>query len=92
MLAAIELGRVGVLMVISCDAKMIRSDTQIDYVGGNANEARPTGTLSVLLDLLIKSTLKKFPCWGGISLVAKQQILKKILALLSIGWGASHGT
>jgi len=39
---------------------MIRSDTQIDYVAGNVNVAPPTGTLSVLLDLLIKSTLKKF--------------------------------
>src|ERR1700690_1778196 len=40
-LAAIEklLGRLGVLMVISCDAKMIRSDTQFDYVRGNANKA-----------------------------------------------------
>jgi hypothetical protein len=39
-LAAIEklLGRVGVLMVISCDVKMIRSDTQFDYVRGNVNE------------------------------------------------------
>jgi hypothetical protein len=25
-------------MVISCDVKMIRSDTQFDYVRGNVNE------------------------------------------------------
>jgi hypothetical protein len=54
MLAAIELGRVGVLMVISCDAKMIRSDTQFDYVGGNVNVAPPTGTLSVLLGFMAR--------------------------------------
>jgi hypothetical protein len=49
MLAAIEkvLGRLGVLMVISCGVKMIRSDAQFDYVRGNVNEALPTGALSV---------------------------------------------
>jgi len=54
MLAAIELGRVGVLMVISCDAKMIRSDTQIDYVGGNVNVARSTRALTVLLGFMAR--------------------------------------
>jgi hypothetical protein len=47
MLAAIEFGRVGVLMVISCDVKMTRPETQFDYVRGNVNRARPAGTLSM---------------------------------------------
>jgi hypothetical protein len=73
-------------MVISCDAKMIRSDTQIDYVGGNANEARPTGTLSVLLDFLIKSSPKKIPLFGAAANTKKHFII-------SHDWlNASRGT
>src|ERR1700683_1766749 len=58
-LAAIEklLGRVGVLIVICCDAKVIPPDTQIDYVRGNLNDARLMRRPSGLPDLLIKSTL-----------------------------------
>jgi hypothetical protein len=80
-LAAIEklLGRVGVLMVISCDAKMIRPDTQIDYVRGNANDARPMRTSSVLLDLLIKSTLEKI----SLSCETAANTKKYILAFLT---------
>ncbi|HEX7566177.1 MAG TPA: hypothetical protein VF396_23440, partial [Bradyrhizobium sp.] len=65
MLAAIELGRVGVLMVISCDAKMIRPDTQIDYVGGNVNETSPMRTLSAVgfIDKIVVE--KNFLSWGG---------------------------
>ena len=47
MLAAIEFGRVGVLMVISCDVKMTRPETQFDYVTGNVNPAWSMRTLSV---------------------------------------------
>src|ERR1700691_4224943 len=81
-LAAIEklLGRVGVLMVISCDAKMIRPDTQIDYVRGNLNDARLMRRPSGLPDLLIKSTLEKI--YLG---VRGRPILKKNLAFLTTG-------
>jgi hypothetical protein len=65
-LAAIEKlwGRVGVLMVISCDAKMIRPATQIDYVGGNERGAAGENAVCAL-DLLVKSMWKNFPVWDG---------------------------
>src|ERR1700722_13867608 len=61
-LAAIEKGRVGVLLVISCDVKMSHSDTQFDYVRGNVNKALPQRTLAVLSDLT-KWWSVKFTCW-----------------------------
>jgi hypothetical protein len=51
-------------MVISCDAKMIRPATQIDYVGGNERGAAGENAVRAL-DLLVKSMWKIFPVWDG---------------------------
>jgi hypothetical protein len=66
-------------MVISCDAKMIRPDTQIDYVRGNVNDA-PDQNTGWAVGLVDEINL------GKIHLAVRRRlILKKILAFLTTG-------